>query len=607
MSIFSEKYHLMVLNSKKIIVAVLAAVTVCGCSVSRKADMNGLSSLPSPNVFVPDSTGAVDVNVEIRLPEKYMSTRSRLVLVPRVVKDTAVYTGLDPVAVDAPVYARKIERKVVLENYTDSLDGKILELARVRDTMSVPYRDTAMLGDMADQSRILFYVTVDGCGKCRALDTLDVGGITDPGALIDAEALKTVQLEPEFAVKPKIREWRGEAELMYRINSSEIDKDMGRNVEELARMLATLQIVLYDSLATLSSVKINGMASADGPLPFNTRLAKSRAGEAKNWLLRNLDGLTDRQVRSFTAGSRPEGWGPVLAAMKAAGDKDSVVVQEITDTYSDRNDDVQERFIRRLPCWKTIRENYLQSTRKVEYVYTYSIRSFATDDELVEMFTERPDAFNEEEMLRVSALQSDSRSKMSVYRTVLHYFPQSQTAANNLAVMLIDEGEYQAAQDVTDAFVEADCTLLNTKAVALARNGRYAESEALLTACPGLPEARYNLGLLKALSRNYLSAYILLRPFADVNSAIVSLCLGYIAEAGAIMETSGDMSPLAEYVRAIVAACNHDKAAFFTHLEAAVSDPVLWKRAGTDAFFDIFREDARFDIIMEENRSEDVY
>ena len=56
--------------------------------------------------------------------------------------------------------------------------------------------------------------------------------------------------------------------------------------------------------------------------------------------------------------------------MTAAGDKDSVMVKDILEKYADSNDDVQERYIRRLPCWNTIKARYLQKDRKVEYVYT---------------------------------------------------------------------------------------------------------------------------------------------------------------------------------------------------------------------------------------------
>ena len=129
--------------------------------------------------------------------------------------------------------------------------------------------------------------------------------------------------------------------------------------------------------------------------------------------------------------------------------------------------------------------------------------------------------------------------------------------------------------------------------------GKYTHAISLLEDCTDLSEARYNLGLLKAIGKDYEGAYPLLQPFADVNAAIVAVCLGKYDEAGQILSSLDDVSPLAEYVRAFVAAWNGDADTFFTHLEAAVSDNSLRDRAASEAMFDIFRDDVRFDVIME--------
>lgn len=88
---------------------------------------------------------------------------------------------------------------------------------------------------------------------------------------------------------------------------------------------------------------------------------------------------------------RPEGWEPVLEAMRQAGDPDAADVEAILERYpaDSNNDDVQEREIRRLSCWERIRTNYLQRDRKVEYRYTYTLKSFTSDEELLRMYATR--------------------------------------------------------------------------------------------------------------------------------------------------------------------------------------------------------------------------
>ena len=109
---------------------------------------------------------------------------------------------------------------------------------------------------------------------------------------------------------------------------------------------------------------------------------------------------------------------------------------------------VQERHIRRLACWNDIKEKYLAKDRKVEYTYSYTIRSFTTDTELLDMYGKRPDAFNEQELFKVSTLMRTNEEKIEVYRTLLKYFPRSETAMNNLAVLYLREGREEEAREL---------------------------------------------------------------------------------------------------------------------------------------------------------------
>ena len=72
-------------------------------------------------------------------------------------------------------------------------------------------------------------------------------------------------------------------------------------------MLEALGKIVGDSLATLNGVSIYGMASADGSYALNDRLAKNRAGSARDWLVQNLH-LSAQDARHFSVGARPEGW-----------------------------------------------------------------------------------------------------------------------------------------------------------------------------------------------------------------------------------------------------------------------------------------------------------
>lgn len=187
------------------------------------------------------------------------------------------------------------------------------------------------------------------------------------------------------------------------------------------------------------------------------------------------------------------------------------------------------------PVGKPSGDNYLSKDRKVVYVYTYSIKSFTTDKELLEMYGKRPDAFNEEELLRVASLQTTLEAKKEVYATLLKYFPQNKVAANNLAVLWLREDNEEQARAVLETLEENSPETLNALAASYVYADDYERAIELLRDVE-LPEARYNLGLLKARQRKLAEAYELLRPFADLNSAISALSLNRNEEAKSILK-----------------------------------------------------------------------
>ena len=571
----------------------VASVVLGGCASRRAAKTVTVS--PEALVLLPDTANRVDMDFTIHVPEGYLSKRARLVITPQLVVNRTVCDEYTPLVVDAPVYSKKVSRREALdEDYTDRYATLRRKQEKRRRAFDLPYRQTVTLPGGIDVARIRAVISEDGCGQCTGIDTVDLASVSNPITLMPEpeESVDVVWMEPEFVIRPKIREGRGEARLQFAINKHDIRPDMGRNRAELDTMAATLGPILADSLATVNSIDIYGMASADGSFAFNTTLARNRAASARRWLVDSLH-ITPAVQRLIKVGSRPEGWGPVLAAMTADGHPDSTAVKRILETYTEGNDDVQEAHIRRLACWPVIRAKYLQKDRKVEYIYTYTMKSFTEDDELIAMYRTRPDAFNEDELLRVAALARTDADRMQVYRTIQHYFPQSQVAANNLAVLCLRRGDDLAARQ---ALAEPDSLsdeTLNTLAAAYIYADDYQRAVELLQEVE-LPQARYNLGLLKARQRRLDEAYSLLSPYKDLNSAIVALSVDRNDEAAAIMDSLDNRSPLAQYVRCLTAARLGDADTLFRLLPEACADPRLRTRAADEPDFDPYRADSRF-------------
>ena len=339
----------------------------------------------------------------------------------------------ESVAVDAPVYAKKIYRKQILEGYVDSVPGQIVRADRWTDQLEIPYETSVTIPGGLDDAHIDALVSVDGCLSCGNVDTLFVATLAQPES-VDTLSLRWIQ--PVLAKHPKLMEGKGIAALQFVINRADIDLSLGNNRAELEKMEKTLRPILEDSLASIHAIHIVGMASADGSLAFNTNLAYQRAVAAGRWLQGRM-AIAPEVKERILADVRPEGWEPVLEAMRQAGDPDAERVEAILERYPSgtNNDDVQERAIRRLSCWGRICANYLQGDRKVEYRYSYTLKSFTTDEELLQMYAGRPAAFSEEEFFRVAELMPSLEEKIAVYRKLLAYYPASAVGKNNLAVL----------------------------------------------------------------------------------------------------------------------------------------------------------------------------
>ena len=135
--------------------------------------------------------------------------------------------------------------------------------------------------------------------------------------------------------------------------------------------------------------------------------------------------------------------------------------------------------------------------------------------------------------------------------------------------------------------------MLNTLAASYVFANDYEKAIELLTDID-LPEARYNLGLLKAKQRKLDEAYTLLRPYGDVNSAIAALSVNRNNEAKQIMDRVTDVTPVSEYVRAMLAARDGEHQEFYNHIGNAVANDRLRRLSVTENDFMPYRNDQRF-------------
>ena len=99
---------------------------------SKKVTVNPVKTL------TPDSTSSVNVDVMINVPARAFSSRSRLIIVPQLISNDTMVTECRAMVLDAPIYSKKMERRVKLEGYVDTLaenSGRVNN----RENQSIPY------------------------------------------------------------------------------------------------------------------------------------------------------------------------------------------------------------------------------------------------------------------------------------------------------------------------------------------------------------------------------------------------------------------------------------------------------------------------------------
>lgn len=220
-----------------------------------------------------------------------------------------------------------------------------------------------------------------------------------------------------------------------------------------------------------------------------------------------------------------------------------------------------------------------------------------SDTELLEMYRQCACNLNEKKMLRVATLMKKYEDKKEVYRTIMKYFPQSQTAANELAMLYQSEGNIEKACEVLARLTQYSARVMNALADKYVYAHQYERAIELLQDIEP-PEVYYNLGLIKGKKRHLQEAYELLLPYVDLNSAIVALAVNKSDEAKMILDELEDKSPVAEYVRSLTFARLGDKTNFYEHIENACSDAKLRKRAMTEPDFYRYYDEEPFQKII---------
>lgn len=102
----------------------------------------------------------------------------------------------------------------------------------------------------------------------------------------------------------KVRRLEGRAFLDFIVDRTEIRQDYRRNSDELKRITASIDSVLFDKTMQVRSISLHGYASPESPYSHNVSLSKGRVTAMKDYLQHHYH--FDSSV--FTIDNTPEDW-----------------------------------------------------------------------------------------------------------------------------------------------------------------------------------------------------------------------------------------------------------------------------------------------------------
>lgn len=164
---------------------------IVGCAssgMSKKVVVTPVRTL------TPDSMSTVGVDVNIHIPEKAFTGRTRLIVVPQLLQKDSMLAEYTPMVFDAPIYSKKMNRRVLLDGYVDTL-ANVARKVNNRKEYDVTYSERVAVPADIDGGRIVAVLSTDGCGECGIADTVDIAYINNIPTLIEPKKIASTELD----------------------------------------------------------------------------------------------------------------------------------------------------------------------------------------------------------------------------------------------------------------------------------------------------------------------------------------------------------------------------------------------------------------------------
>jgi tetratricopeptide (TPR) repeat protein len=510
--------------------------------------------------------GELDVDMNIELPQMHSNIHTGLVVRP-VLATPDAEAQLEPMVIGGRFYERFNSRQEVLDPAnSDGIDNRTRYTA---DGTRASYHATVDYAEWMSQAKLYADLYAGAYAESIFLGRFPVnGGVLDLMGLVELAPIEKYYYADPVETRVVVGGPADESEnlALFTAGSSYVSRD-----EELRRAIGDhIAKLAQDPEVADYSVSVVASSSLEGLFATNEKLGQTRS-ESLGRLLAET-GVPESKI---TFSVHDEGWDELLDMLPSMELSNTAQIERIIRT----TDDLDQRESR-------IRHNYPSDYEKLAQAYS-SLRYGR-----ITITTEYKGRRGQTYLHTLGDLRSG--------RQELDSFEESDATPPDVyalhAQMLdaVKAGDAALASRLADGIPNLRLPeyIYYNKGMVMLRVGRKDEAKALLARARSIPEARYNLGLMKLADGDYRAAADDMAGFASLDSAVAMLYAGRNEQARDILLLSPP-SARRDYLSAIACARLGMNEEALSLLSGAVSaEPSLRDKAAVEPDFNRMDDNA---------------
>ena len=317
-----------------------------------------------------------------------------------------------------------------------------------------------------------------------------------------------------------------EGQILYQINSSTVRNSQlkGQSVKDFQ---AALDEILANARKTLVSTDVIAYASPDGKEDQNAELSADRSESAVKAYGKVVKGK--EVTGDVVASSIAEDWEGFQELVAASDIEDKELIIRVLSMYSDPA--VREKEIKNMSAiYSALAKDILPELRRARFIANVEYQNY-TNEELLQLISDNIDVLDETALLRAATLVKENDQKIEIYKKAAEKY-DSAVAKYNMAVVYIWMNEIDKAAAALKG-LEMDADWQNAMGVIALRKGQLEAANNYFVKA-GTQTAKENLAVLDILNGEYEAAAAKLAGVEGYNAALAQLLVGNNAPAAAL-------------------------------------------------------------------------